>query len=134
KENEKEKPKDAKSEDLQISDSTQQRILEHIKTFEENQEYLNPKISATLLANQFETNTKYITHTLRETYGKNFTTYINELRINHITQLLEEEPKYRQYKISYLAEIGGYSSHSKFTVMFKKVKDCSPSEFINNLE
>ena len=77
---------------------------------------------------------KYITHILRETYGKDFTTYINELRINHITQLLEEEPKYRQYKISYLAEIGGYSSHSKFTAMFKKVKDCSPSEFINNLE
>lgn len=123
-----------KNNALQISSTTQQRILEHIKTFEENQEYLNPKISATLLANQFETNTKYITHILRETYGKDFTTYINELRINHITQLLEEEPKYRQYKISYLAEIGGYSSHSKFTAMFKKVKDCSPSEFINNLE
>lgn len=134
KEKEKIKPKDTKSEDLQISDSTQQRILGHINIFEENQEYLNPKMSATLLANQFETNTKYLTLILKKTYDKDFTTYINELRINHIIKLLEEEPKYRQYKISYLAEVGGYSSHSKFTTIFKKVKDCSPSEFIKSLK
>lgn len=131
---EKTKSKEHKSKELQILDSTQQRILDHIKIFEENQEYLNPKMSAALLANQFETNTKYLTLILKKTYDKDFTTYINELRINHIIKLLEEEPKYRQYKISYLAEVGGYSSHSKFTAIFKKVKDCSPSEFIKSLK
>ena len=126
--------KDNKKEsNIQISDLTQQRILKHFNTFEENREYLNPKISATVLANQFETNTKYIACILKKTYNKDFSTYINELRINYITQLLDEDPKYRQYKISYLAEISGYSSHSKFTSVFKKIKSCSPSAYIYQL-
>lgn len=86
------------------------------------------------MANQFGTNTKYLTQMLRQEYDKDFSAYINELRINYIVGLLENEPKYRQYKISYLAELVGYSSHSKFAAVFKKVKKCSPSEFISNLE
>ena len=123
-----------KTDTLKISEDTQKRLLTHIQQFEENEEFLNPKISATLMANQFGTNTKYLTQMLRQEYDKDFSAYINELRINYIVGLLEDEPKYRQYKISYLAELVGYSSHSKFAAVFKKVKKCSPSEFISNLE
>ncbi len=125
---------DTKPDELNIAKDTEQRLMEQIKKFEEEKQYLDPTIPTTLMANTFKTNTKYITHVLKKMYDKDFTTYINTLRINYIIDLLEKEPVYREYKISYLAKISGYSSHSKFTAVFKKIKGYSPSEFITQLE
>lgn len=119
---------------LHIAKETELRITGQIKSFEDAKQYLDANISATLLANQFQTNTKYLTYVIKKLYQTDFTAYINELRIRYVVDLLENDLKYRQYKISYLAEISGYSSHSKFTAMFKKVKGCSPSEFIAKLD
>ncbi|MCT4074668.1 AraC family transcriptional regulator [Elizabethkingia anophelis] len=54
--------------------------------------------------------------------------------MNHIITKLYEEPEYLNYKISYLADIGGFSSHSHFTQIFKKEVEISPSEFITQLK
>ena len=126
--------KSSKCDELSIAKETEDRLIEEIKKFEAEKEYLNSEVSQTMLANNMHTNTKYITYVLRKLYDKDFSSYINELRINHIVELLEKEQKYRQYKISYLAEVAGYSSHSKFAAIFRKIKGCSPSEFITHLD
>jgi len=125
-----------KAEELNIAKDTENRIEQQIRDFEEHKLYLEQNISATQLANQFSTNPKYITYVLKKMYGKeaDFSTYINTLRINYIADLLEKDAGYRQHKISYLAGIAGYSSHSKFTAVFRKIKGCSPSEYMNRLE
>lgn len=133
-EDEEEAVKSSKCDELSIAKETEDRLIEEIKKFEAEKEYLNSEVSQTMLANNMHTNTKYITYVLRKLYDKDFSSYINELRINHIVELLEKEQKYRQYKISYLAEIAGYSSHSKFAAIFRKIKGCSPSEFITHLD
>lgn len=127
---------DTKADELQIAKETEYRIEQQMRDFEERKSYLVQNTSATQLANQFNTNPKYITHVLKKMYGKeaDFSTYINTLKINYITELLEKDAGYRQYKISYLAEIAGYSSHSKFAAVFKKIKGCSPSEYMSRLE
>ena len=38
------------------------------------------------------------------------------------------------YKLSYLAEMSGFTSHSKFTIAFKSVVGVTPSQFIENLK
>jgi len=48
--------------------------------------------------------------------------------------LLYEEPKHREYKISYLAELCGFSSREVFTTIFKKETGISPSYFIDHLK
>lgn len=127
---------DLKPEELNIAKDTEQRIEDRVKHFEEHSLYLTPNLSATKLANEFNTNPKYLAHVLKKMYGKDtdFTSYINTLKINHIADLLEKEPTYQVYKISVLAEIAGYSSHSKFAAVFKKVKGCPPSDFIAGLK
>lgn len=127
-------PANVKTEELNIAKETLEGLEKKIKHFEEHHQYLDPNISSTVLANQFETNTKYITYVIRKLYDLDFNTYISTLRINHICKLLINDPKYRQYKISYLAENAGFSSHSKFAATFKKIKGIPPSEFISNLE
>lgn len=127
-------PVATKTEELNIAKETLIMLEDKLATFEKEQQFLDASVSATQLANQFQTNTKYITYVIKKLYGQDFNTYINSLRILYISDLLKEDIKYRQYKISYLAEISGFSSHSKFAAVFKKVNGMSPSEFIASLQ
>ena len=47
---------------------------------------------------------------------------INKLRINFIVEKLKSDPNFINYKISYLAETSGFSSHSTFATIFKSIK------------
>lgn len=125
--------KETKPEELKIAKETEERLVEQVKIFEQEKQYLTKNISSSVMANLLNTNAKYITHILNKMYEQDFYTYINTLKIKYITDLLDKDPQYRQYKISYLAEMTGFSSHSKFAEVFKKIKGCSPSEYIQNL-
>jgi AraC-like DNA-binding protein len=91
-------------------------------------------MSLALLAAHFDTNTKYLSEVINTHKGKNFNSYINELRINYIIDKLKSNRTYLQYKISYLAEESGFSSHSSFATVFKSVTGISPTVFIDLLK
>ncbi|MDM1536445.1 helix-turn-helix transcriptional regulator [Myroides odoratimimus] len=63
-------------------------------------------------------------------YGKNFNTYINELRVEYAKETL----KAREYNVS-VSELGeecGFNSRTSFFRAFKKYVGVSPSEYIEN--
>ncbi|MBV6879830.1 helix-turn-helix domain-containing protein [Epilithonimonas ginsengisoli] len=66
--------------------------------------------------------------------GKNFNSYINDLRINYILIKLKTEQKYRNYKVTSLAEECGFASHNTFVAAFRSVTGLSPASFINFLK
>lgn len=109
---------------------TQVRILKKIEEFEDELLFLEASASLTYLANFCETNTKYVSTILKEEKGKDYSAYINEQRVFYIMEKLREDKAYRSYKISYLAKISGFSSHSVFSFVFKSIAGLSPSEFI----
>lgn len=119
-----------KSTDIKMSIDTEKRILEKMEEFENQLLYLDPHISILSLATFCETNIRYVSMILKNKKEQDFCSYINMLRIYYIVQKIEEVKEYRSYKISYLAKISGFSSHSKFSSMFKQVIGLSPSEFI----
>lgn len=126
--------KEPEKKEVKISKSTIERLELLFQEFEQSKQFLDSNVNVGSLANQFNTNNKYIAYTLKNLYNKDFATYINDLRVNYVIDLLENEPKYREYKISYLADLAGFSSHSKFATNFKKIKGLSPSEFIDSIE
>ena len=81
-----------------------------------------------------KTNIKYLSEIIHTHKGVNFNTYINNLRINHIITLMQQDKKYLTYKVSYLAEEAGFSSHSAFTVIFKSITNLTPKQFITFLK
>jgi YesN/AraC family two-component response regulator len=78
-------------------------------------------------------NTKYLSEIINTNKEKNFNGYINKLRINHIAKLLRNNPVFLNYKVSYLAEYSGFSSHSTFTTVFKSVTGMSPNTYIQEI-
>lgn len=119
---------------LLMSAETEKNILEKLKEFENGNKFLDSTISSSKLAGIIETNNKYLSHVLNTHKEVNFSSYINELRIKYIIKKLKDDQQYRTFKISYLAEETGYSSHTKFSQAFKSVTGLSPSIFLKELE
>jgi len=117
----------------QIPSEVETEILRKLEEFEKSEDYLNKNMTLPTLAGQLETNTRYLSEIINTYKGKNFKMYINELRINHIVRLLATNPAFLNYKISYLAEYCGFTSHSTFSIVFKTITGMSPQEFINKL-
>ena len=124
----------SKEKSSQITDATIYTILSKLEKFERSDKYLKNEISLNYLASQLGTNTKYLSEVIKLYKGKSYSGYINGLRINYIATLLYQEPKFREYKISYLAELAGFSSREVFAVVFKKETGVTPSYFIDNLK
>ena len=120
--------------EIKISPEVEENILTGLQTFEENLHFNDKNISRYNLAHTLNINTKYLSAVIKKHKNFNFNQYINHLRINYIVNQLKNEPQYRKYKINHLAEITGYSSHSAFSLEFKKVIGLHPSAFIKTLD
>ncbi|WP_435135815.1 helix-turn-helix domain-containing protein [Formosa sp. A9] len=120
-----------KTKSLVISEETEQALLAKLNAFENSTKFLNKDMSLSVLAGKFETNTRYLSEVINKHYNDNFNTFINKLRIDYIIKKLQHDSNYVNYKISYLAEECGFSSHSNFTTVFKTIVGMSPATFIN---
>ncbi len=116
-----------------LSKEKEAHILSKLEEFEKSEKFLNRDMSLAVLAGQLDTNTKYLSDVINRYKEKNYNNYINELRINYIAYLLKADSAYLNYKVSYLAEKAGFSSHSAFTTVFKSVTGISPNTYIQQL-
>ncbi len=116
-----------------IPKETEALLLSKLEKFESGKKYLSKDISLAQMAAIFDTNTKYLSEVINKYKKKNFNAYINELRISYIVSKLKSDPKYLNYKVSYLAEECGFSSHSIFSAAFKSATGITPNVFIHFL-
>ncbi|WP_312766670.1 helix-turn-helix domain-containing protein [Epilithonimonas sp.] len=119
---------------IAITDATTKNLLEKLARFESSKKFLKKEVSRVYVANYLNTNTRYLSDIIKEYRGKNFNNYINGLRIQYITEMLYNNPLYREYKISFLAEDCGFASREVFAVVFKKETGVTPSYFISQLK
>ncbi|CDF77774.1 AraC-type helix-turn-helix domain-containing protein [Formosa agariphila KMM 3901] len=116
------------------SEKTEKILLDKLQEFETSNRFLDKNMSFPILVTQLNSNTKYLRQLLKVHKGSDFNTYINRLRILYIINKLNTNSDYLNYKISYLAEESGFSSHSQFSTNFKKFTNNSPSDYINTLK
>lgn len=121
-------------EKILISVETEKKIIKNLNIFESKKLFVTKSISPGQMAVMLKTNTKYLAFVLKKHRDSDFYNYINDCRINYIIYELHHNPKLSQYKISVLAKMCGYTSHSQFGSIFKNKKGISPSKFISSLE
>ncbi len=125
---------DLEQKSVYITPETVDTLLSGLNKFEKSNRFIKKDVSLGYLINYLGTNSKYLPEILREYKNKSFSQYINDLRIDYIIKLLYNEPKYRGYKIDYLAKECGFSSRNTFTRAFKNKTGMLPSYFIENLD
>lgn len=125
--------KNTEKEASKVSKEKEDEILQKLEEWEMSANFLNKNMSISILSAQTDVNTKYLSEVINSNKGKNFNAYINELRINHIASLLKNDPAFLNYKVSYLAEYSGFSSHGAFTNVFKSITGMSPNHYIQEI-
>jgi len=105
-------------------------LLKLTKLMQNEKIFINHKLSIEDVAFKLQTNTKYISQIINETYNKNFYNFINSYRIEEAKKLLvltENE----KYSILGIAQSVGFVSKSTFNVAFKHFTGLTPTEYKN---
>jgi len=109
-------------------------ILKELEKFENKQLFLKNGITLASLAKNIKTNTSYLSETINNHKGKNFTSYLNDLRIDYVLERLVKDKKFRSYKLPAIAEEIGYNNVQVFSVAFKKKTGTTPAIYIKEIE
>ena len=118
---------------LGIDTRIAEEILQALAAFEKGEDYLKNQISLKDVAKIVNTNSKYLSKIVNFYKGKNFTTYINDLRIEYLVSHIQTETKYQKYTIRAIAEEIGFSNPEGFSRAFQKNTGLKPSYFIKKV-
>lgn len=120
---------DAKAQPY-LSEEQTNAILSRVRRVLDTPAHLfNPEFSLDMLAELAGTNSKYVSHVINTTYGKNFRALINECRIREASKRLEDHENYGSYTIQAIGEDLGYKSPTSFILAFKKIVGMTPSVY-----
>lgn len=116
-----------------LSNEKLQDIKARLEQFESNSVFLLKNITLESLSKDFNTNRDYLSRSINELKGKNFSQYLNELRINFIVEELNKNQRLRKYTIAAIADEIGYNNSESFANAFKKITGTLPSYYIKVL-
>lgn len=113
-----------------LSEEMKSRLLRDISSVMENSlEYCSENFTLDRLAELVGSNTKYVSQIINGTYGKNFSSFINEYRIRVACQRLADHEKYGCQTINAIGQSVGFRSNTTFSAVFRKLTGMSPSVY-----
>ncbi len=112
----------------------EKKIVKQLEILEQKQFFTTQNMSAAQMAVLLKITPRNLSYVLKKYRNEDFYNYLNNIRIDYFTAILRNNPKYRNYKISVLSEMVGYSSHSQFAINFKSKTGITPSQYISFLE
>ncbi|EDP98557.1 helix-turn-helix domain-containing protein [Kordia algicida OT-1] len=118
---------------LGIDQQIIEEVLKELSRFEAGEAYLTNQISLKDVAKIVNTNSKYLSKIVNSYKGKNFTTYINDLRVDYLVSHVQTDTKYQKYTIRAIAEEIGFSNPEGFSRAFQKKTGLKPSYFIKKV-
>ncbi len=127
------KPTSINAENIGLSQQLVDKILLDLDVFVKNKDYLNKNITIIELAKKLGTNAKYLSKVINAYKQKNFTNYINDLRVNYAINKLKDDKQFRNYTIKAISEEVGYKKAESFSKAFNKKTGINPSYFIKQL-
>ena len=122
-----------KQSDLNISEALIQDILERLAVFEQQKQYLSPNVSLQSLSKDLQTNPNYLSRVINFNRDKNFSQYLNDLRIAYALETLQTNPTFLRYSIKAIALECGYTNATSFSRVFFKQTGFYPSFYIRQL-
>lgn len=117
----------------QVSDLTALHLSHLLRSWIRGKGYLE-RVTILELATRLKTNSRYLSEVISREYRvSHFSDFINKLRINHLLQLLESEPVYRNYTVESLAGHLGFGSKTTFIKAFREMTGLTPYFYLDHL-
>lgn len=105
-------------------------LLAKLSDFEKKNLYLEKGFTLNKMAVLFETNTSYISQIINDYKGKNFNSYINDLRIDYATQKIYNDKQWRKFSVEDIANESGFSNRQSFSNYFFERNGIRPADFL----
>jgi AraC-like DNA-binding protein len=113
----------------EISFELTANILQKLSDWESENGFTN-ETTLESLSKICETNTRYLSATIKAHFNQTFPDYINSRRIKYILRRLERETELLNYTIEAISNMAGYKSSTSFVVSFKKITQLTPSTYL----
>ncbi len=125
--------KEKKPQAYVVTDENVRKILDGLEKFEAKKLFLQKKCTLNYVAKRINTNSTYLSKTLKSHKGKKFVQYITDLRLDYALTQLKNDKKFRTYDIKSIASELGFNTSESFSKAFKKRTGIYPSFYIKNL-
>lgn len=90
--------------------------------------YKDKDYSAKRLAEDLNTNTRYISAVVNVRFHMNYTSYINKYRIQEAMSILVDK-RYQELNMEDIADMVGFSNRQSFYASFYKINGITPREY-----
>ena len=117
-----------------ISKEVIEQIQKGLNHFENKKEFLDSSITLNSLSKTLNTNSNYLSKVINFNKQKNFSNYLNDLRIEYAIEQLKNNPQFRKYSVKGMAQEVGFNSAESFSKAFYKRSGLYPSYFLKQLE
>ena len=116
-------------EAYKISDNYEELMAKRLsETIEKDRPYLNDQLTMPELADSIKVPAYLLSRYINKAYGKNFVTFINDLRIEVVKEKLKDQ-NMKNVSILEIAFQSGFRTKSAFNSYFKKSVGMTPSDF-----
>ncbi|WP_378184023.1 tetratricopeptide repeat protein [Aquimarina sp. SS2-1] len=120
--------------ELTIDNHTINDIIKGLEKLEVQEYFLKSECSLRSMAKKLKTNATYLSQTINTHKEKNFTEYINDLRIEYVLKRLKDDKKFRSFSIQSIASEIGYKSSYSLVKHFKAKTGINPSYYIKSID
>lgn len=110
--------------------TTKKKIEEKLTEWKRQKHYLRPRLTIRELSKTIGINRTYVSNFINGSYGNNFNTWINHLRIEEAKTKMKMS---RQRNLAEIAEQVGFTDLAHFSKQFKQKEGISPSEWKKNI-
>lgn len=113
-----------------LGQEQKEKLAEAIVHIMENlMPFCSADFSLNSLAASVNSNIKYVSIVINDVFKKNFSTFVNEYRVNLACERLADNDGFENYSISGIGESVGFKSNATFTTVFKKFVGITPSVY-----
>lgn len=113
-----------------LTDELRNQIKQELLEYMQKRQYHKLNFNIEDIAEALNTNTRYISQVINETFEMNFFNFVNKFRIDDAKEILQSKDS-EKYTIEGVAKMVGFNSKSSFNGAFKKSTGYTPSEFKN---
>lgn len=106
-----------------IGNETYRRIIDYVH------EHFKDEISLNQLAEMFHTNASYLSKLFKKEAGVNYSTYINQLRLDYACKLMRQT----KLTVNEISEMCGFNNYVYFARLFKTKIGMTPTEYREGL-
>ena len=124
----------SKYQSSSLDKNTYEKILTKAKNLiEQEQLFKNEKLTVAELANQIDTNTKYLSQALNDHMEVSFADFLNKYRVEESQKLLLDEEN-KSLTIEAIGQMAGFKSKSSFFRAFKKFTSLTPNQYMKSVD